>query len=91
MARKTDPATSHGAAEVVAPHVGKIQALVLQVYAKRGPMTARTAERLPEFGAYGFSTIRKRISELARLGFLEEVGIDTTGRAPCTIYKRKDE
>ncbi len=87
MARRNDPTTSKEAAGVVEPELGKIQRLVLQVFRARGPMTARTAERLEEFEAYGFSTIRKRISELAAEGYLVSTGIDRTGRAPATIYE----
>jgi hypothetical protein len=54
-------------------------------------MTAREAEQLPEFESYGFSTIRKRISELATAGLLESCGVDNAGRAPCTIYRLKEE
>lgn len=87
MARKTDPDTSHEAAAIVEPEVGKIQALVLSAFRKHGPMSARRAERLPEFKVYGFSTIRKRISELAKDGTLIECGIDRRGKAPSTKYK----
>ncbi len=87
MFRFSDPATSEAAAAVVVDHLGKIHRLVLEVYGRRGPMSARAAERLPEFESYGFSTIRKRISELKASGHLEECGIDTTGRAPATIYR----
>ena len=87
MSRTTDPGTSEESAAVVLPHLGKIQTLVLEVFEARGQMTARTAERLPEFEAYGFSTIRKRISELAAEGYLEAVGVDRTGKAPATIYQ----
>ncbi len=86
LARNSDPWTSHAAGEVVRPHLGKIQELVLEVFDARGAMTARDAETLPEFAPYGFSTIRKRISELAVAGRLVSVGVDCTGRAPCTIY-----
>ena len=86
MVRRTDPGTSHAAADVVRPTLGKIQQLVLEVYAKRGPMSARVAERLPEFADYGFSTVRKRISELAAEGVLVSVGVDNSGRAPATVY-----
>lgn len=86
MARATDPGTSHGAADTVRPTLGKIQRLVLRTYIARGPMTARAAERLDEFSSYGFSTIRKRISELAAERWLREVGVDKSGRAPATIY-----
>ncbi len=87
MVRKTDPQTSHEAARVVAPHVGKTVELILSVYRRRGPMSARKAERLPEFSSYGFSTIRRRITDLHRSGQLEECGIDHDGRAPATIYR----
>lgn len=86
MVRAEDPGTSREAAAVVAPSLGKIQGLVLEVFRGRGPMTARVAETLPEFEGYGFSTIRKRISELHRGGFLVAVGVDRSGRAPATIY-----
>lgn len=87
LARLTDPDTSHEAGGVVRPHLSYLQTFVLAVFVRRGPMTARCAERLPEFAAYGFSTIRKRISELAQLGRLQETGLDESGRAPCTIYE----
>lgn len=87
MYRQSDPLTSEGAAAVVRPHLGKIQHLVLEVFRAHGPMTARSAEARPEFAPYGFSTIRKRISELAAGGLLEPCGTDTSGRAPCTIYR----
>lgn len=88
MARTTDPEPSHAAADVVRPHLGKIQQEVLAAYALHGPMSARQAERLPEFSNYGFSTIRKRISELHREGYLVECGTDTDGRTPCAVYRR---
>ncbi|MCP4661019.1 MAG: hypothetical protein GY856_36925 [bacterium] len=87
MSRKDDPGTSKQAAAIVLDSLGSIQRLVLEVYREHGAMTARTAERLPEFESYGFSTIRKRISELAQAGYLREAGIDRTGKAPCTIYE----
>ncbi len=87
MVRQSDPETSHEAAKVVAPHVGSTVELILSVYRRRGPMSARKAERLPEFSSYGFSTIRRRITDIHRSGQLEECGIDHDGRAPATIYR----
>ena len=87
MARNTDPATSHQSAAVVQPELGKIQKLVLEAFQDCGPMTARTCERLNRFHEYGFSTIRKRISELAKGGLLIADGVDSTRRAPATIYR----
>lgn len=86
LVRTEDPPSSRAAAAVVEPALGKIQQRVVDAFRAHGPMTARRAERLVEFEDYGFSTIRKRISELASAGVLEEVGTDDTGRAPCAIY-----
>ena len=85
--RSTDPDTSREAAAVVAPRIGKIQHLVLRVYAERGPMSARAIERLPDLEGYGFSTLRKRVSELTQSGHLERCGTDHSGRAPITIWR----
>jgi hypothetical protein len=53
-------------------------------------MSAREAEKLPEFAAYGFSTVRKRISELAQLGLLLPSGVDeSAGRTGSRIYEIK--
>lgn len=87
MARNTDPDTSHETAAVVRPELGKIQALVMKAYRAHGPMTARTCECLPEFDEYGFSTVRKRISELAAEGYLVASGVNRSRRSPATIYR----
>ena len=86
MSRRSDPITSLAAAAVVEPIVNKLQGDVLKAFSEHGDMTARTAERLDEFVSYGFSTIRKRISELAQRGYLAERGIDQSLRAPSIIY-----
>ena len=91
MARTRDPGTSHVAAALVAPALGKIQRQVLAAFQEHGPMTARRAERLPCFERYGFSTIRKRISELARAGLLSESGVEKEGRVPATVYAAREE
>ena len=87
MARASDPKTSHEAAEVVRPHLSKLQKDVLELFRDCGPMTAKFAETSAAFADYSPSTVRKRISELAKGGFLVEDGIDRTGRAPSIIYK----
>lgn len=91
MARTSDPQTSHAAAEVIRPDLSELQSKVLAAFKRHGPMTARKAERLPEFADYGFSTIRKRISELHRAGHLKEHGTDRTRRAPATIYAEDND
>jgi hypothetical protein len=86
MTRREDYETSEGAAQVVLPHIGSIQRKVLATIREKGPMDARKMERLPEYSSYGHSTIRKRIGELARGGYLKAVDIDRTGRAPITVW-----
>ena len=90
VARRTDPPTSHQAAAAITPHLGRIQQLVYDVYTDHGAMSARYAEKLPEFDDYGFSTIRKRISELAQMGLLQQVGFEP-GRTPAIIYEISQE
>lgn len=86
LSRANDPETSKSAAEVVAPSLTELQALVLGTYDARGPMSARKAERLLEFEGWEPNTIRKRISELSRAGHLVSVGIDGRERASITIW-----
>lgn len=87
--RTTDPATSKGAGQQVADGLGTIQRAVLEAYEARGPMSARQAEQLVELAAYGFSTVRKRVSELAAKGYLIAAGTETaSGRTPATVYRR---
>ncbi len=87
MVRASDPATSHEAAEVVKVYLSGLQQGLLHLFRNLGPMTAKQAEAVIEFSDYSPSTIRKRISELAKGGFLVEDGIDRTGRAPSIIYR----
>lgn len=91
-ARKTDPETSKEAARVIGEKIGDAQRQVLGAFLELGPMTARQAERLARFERFGFSTVRKRISELAKLGKLTKVGVDREGgRSPATIYKTTEQ
>jgi len=93
MFRASDPATSRSAAASVWGCLGRIQRAVLRefvmFYHRTGSaMSAREAERLTDFRDFGPSTVRKRVSELARAGLLEEVGTETAcGHSPCTTYR----
>ena len=77
MHRRSDPETSVRAADGLKPHLSRLQQQVLdavrQRHGGRG-MTDGEVERLPEFKRYGYSTIRKRMSELRRLGLLRWTG-----------------
>lgn len=73
LVRSDDVASSHKAADKVRPHVGGIQAKVIEAYRTHGAMTFTTAEQLPEFQHYKRSTIQKRVSELSQMGILELV------------------
>ena len=51
-----------------------LQGRILLVLATEGPLTARELESRTEFRGYGFSTVRKRISELKQSGMVVQVG-----------------
>lgn len=84
MVRAGDPETSVEAAEAVLPSLSALHQTVLAAYRRHGPMTAKQAERLPELANLGFSTVRKRVSELAQRGIIRrtDVVIDR-----CAIYE----
>ena len=87
MVRKHDPETSELAAEAVAPRISALQAEVLErIKYLRQPTSARQLEA--SFPEYGFSTIRKRVSELHKMGLLIADGTETeSGKSPCTVYR----
>lgn len=77
MVRTDDPATSVVAAETVLPKLNRLRTRVLTLIAEAGPdgLTDRELERLPEFAAYAYSTVRKRRTELYQAGYLVEAGV----------------
>jgi signal transduction histidine kinase len=83
-ARRTDPETSHEAAERITAKLSQLQARVLIAVADFGEhgATAREVETLDAFADCGFSTCRKRLSELARAGRLGTNG----KRDGMTVY-----
>jgi len=87
-ARSSDPPTATAAGNAITADLSKIQRLVLRVYLDRGRLSARQAEGLAEFEGYGFSTIRKRISELAASGHLTAAGTESaSGKTPSIVYR----
>ena len=85
-ARATDPETSREAAAAVQGSLGELQRRVLAVYQMAGPMTAKEAEALDCFADLGFSTVRKRCSELVAGGYL--VATDER-RGRCFVLKAR--
>jgi hypothetical protein len=79
MARSGDHDTSVDAAVKVAKVRSDLQRCVLLAFELWGPMTARQAERLPQFAHLAPSTVRKRISELYKAGELVEEGTRRDG------------
>ncbi len=71
--RNIDNRFSREAGQAVKTKIGSIQWAVIGAYRDHGPMRARDCETLPELGRWGYSTVRKRISELGRAGILEYV------------------
>ena len=71
MARRSDPDTSHEAADRIEPHLSELERRVLQAYRQHGPMTAIYCEEvLPEFEGLKATTVRCRCSALVRRGLL---------------------
>ena len=83
-ARTTDPETSHEAAQRITAKLSQLQARVIEAVAAYGEhgATAREIETLDAFADCGFSTCRKRLSELARAGRLGTNG----KRDGMTVY-----
>lgn len=83
--RTSDPQTAHDAADAIAHKLSSLQQQVLTAFATFGDRgaTGREAEGLPCFSACAPSTIRKRITELHRLGRLTEAG----ERDGLTVYR----
>ena len=91
--RSTDPGTSRDAGEAQIAGLGSLQQKVLLAYLEEGPMTGFECERLRQFrDAYGPSTIRKRISELADGGYLVACGVKRPegARTRSTVYRLED-
>jgi hypothetical protein len=85
--RRRDPKTSKDAAAAVKPITGNLRAQILDVLrgAPEG-LTDGELERRAEFMHYGFSTVRKRRSELYKMGFLAPVGT----RDGMTVWVRTE-
>lgn len=88
MARRADPETAKEAAVGIADHLPHLQRRVLTAFVEHGAMTAKAAERLPEFKGLGFSTVRKRVSELHQAGLLRSTGRTDKG---CAVYEPLSE
>ena len=87
-ARRLDPPTSYAAGQVIEKSMSELQAKVVRYYSNDVARSARQLEQSDEFAAWGFSTLRKRVSELASAGWLEPVGVETTsGSTPATVYR----
>ncbi len=86
MVRRTDPPTSHAAAEKVSRHLSFLEQSILNEYHRRGPMTAKECERLDVFSDLAPSTVRCRISHLAAIDppFLKKTGVVRDG---CAEYE----
>lgn len=82
--RCADATTSHAAGAAVGSRLSDLQAVVLELLERHGAMTAKEAERLERFAALAPSTVRKRVSELARAGALTRTG---AVRDRCAEYR----
>jgi hypothetical protein len=87
LARPGDPDTSKQAALAISDRLTELQQQVYQTFVAAGPMTAKECEDLPEYETWGFSTVRKRCSELLARGWLVRTGVKRGG---CDEYTVKD-
>ena len=78
MVRRNSRETSREAARSVLPGLSELQSKILVAFANIGPMTDETLEGI--FSGYGFSTIRKRRSELFQAGLLVADGTEKNRR-----------
>jgi hypothetical protein len=72
LARRTDPETSHEAAAMAISFISRHQSLVLQALAEMGQAGAEQIGEQIGMPAYA---VRKRTSELERLGLIADTGI----------------
>lgn len=84
-ARASDPETSHEAAVRISEKLSTLQQQVLTALALAGDRgaTGRELEQLPAFANRGPSTVRKRLTEVSRMGRAEEIG----KRDGLTVYR----
>ena len=83
--RATDPATSRAAAASIALHLTELQGQVLDALrACPDGATGAELERLPRFAHCAPSTVRKRLTDLHRLGLAQRTGAIREG---CAIYE----
>jgi len=80
MVHQGDPPTSKEAAQVIARRQSELQWQVCEAFRQYGSMTDEELERLPCFKTFGPSTIRKRRSELYRMGELVPMGTEHNSR-----------
>ncbi len=76
--RTGDHTTSVAADQAAGRKATKLHNRIIEAFEVR-PMTDKELERLPQFANYGFSTIRKRRSELYYMGRLAETGVVREG------------
>jgi hypothetical protein len=86
MARTGDPETSKDAAARVAGRLSERQHVVLTAFAAHATLTGKELERLPVCQAWGASTARKRITELAGAPHFRLIAT-TRVRDGCIAYR----
>jgi hypothetical protein len=89
MARTSDPETSQAAAAGIVEQLTSLQLRVYVAFVEHGKMTAKEAERLPDFADLGFSTVRKRCSEGVQQEWLRPTGTVRDGCQELEAVQRK--
>jgi hypothetical protein len=89
MVRRGDHATSRAAAVAVEPRLSELQAEIMAALRHHGAMTDEEIERLSCFSMYAPSTVRKRRTDLYKMGrvrALKEKRMNALGTALMTVW-----
>jgi len=90
MYRRDDPDTSREAANLIAPHLNRLQAEVLRYARTKGERGFTHKEIARDLNYPDVSTHRTRVNELVRMGLLEDSGEQRQhGRTWHTVWRIK--
>lgn len=90
MVRRGDHATSRAAALAVEPRLSELQADIMRALEHHGALTDEELERLPEFSRLAPSTVRKRRTDLLKMGrvrALKEKRMNAHGTAAMCVWQ----
>ena len=72
--RNSDPAASHAGAAAINPHMGRLQRDAMIVFLDAGERGATNEDLYAAYPGLQEHSIRPRVNELKRMGFIERLG-----------------